>query len=146
MKRCFFSSRSIHPDDFNPTGKTFAELRQVNSRYFIQCDRGPVYQLLVDEVQVNESLKQLDSSGMDCTMNFDDCFVVNRILEKHLREPITSFVPMVSYELESDLTHPLMMSTSTESIYFQGTVGFEKIPLKPEYCGIKKVLNLVHCL
>lgn len=104
-----------------------------------------MYQILIDEVKVNDTMKQLDCSGMDGTLNFEDCVVVNRILEKHLREPITSFVPLTSYELGSDLSYPLMMSTSAESIYFQGADGFEKIPLKPEYCGIRKVLNLVHC-
>lgn len=138
-------SLGIHPDDCNPAGNTFVEIRQVNGTYYVQCNRGPVYQILIDESKVNDTMKQLDCSGMDGTLNFEDCVVVNRILEKHLREPITSFVPMTSYELGSDLSYPLMMSTSAESIYFQGAEGFEKIPLKPEYCGIRKVLNLVHC-
>ncbi|XP_058835892.1 kinetochore-associated protein 1 [Topomyia yanbarensis] len=135
---------STHPDDYN-TGRTFAEIRYMNGSYFVQCSRGPVYQIIIDEVKVNESLKQLDTSNMDNTLNFDDCIVIDRVFEKHLREIITSFVPMVSYNLENNVAYTSVMSTSNESVYFQRSNSFSKVLLKPEYSGMKKVFNLFGC-
>ncbi|XP_055536663.1 uncharacterized protein LOC129725174 [Wyeomyia smithii] len=138
-------SLPIKSEDYNPDN-TFTEIRQMNGNYFVQCSRGPVYHIILDENRISESLKQLDSSNMNNTLNFDDCVIVNRIMEKHLREVVTSFVPMVSYDLGSDETSPSIICTSNESVYFQRTNAFEKFPIKPEYRGIKKLFNFVHCL
>ncbi|XP_058462913.1 uncharacterized protein LOC131437527 [Malaya genurostris] len=135
---------SIHPDDYN-ANRTFAEIRHLNGSYFVQCCRGPVYQIVIDEGKLNESLKQLDISNMDNALNFDECIAIDRVFEKHFREISTAFVPIVRYDPEHDSPYTAFLSTSNESIYYQSKNCFEKFSLKPDYSGIKKVSNIGGC-
>ncbi|XP_052860385.1 kinetochore-associated protein 1 [Anopheles cruzii] len=136
-------SFQIDPSDAgNADGRCFAGISdEGNGSYVIQTARGSLYRVAVEEAKIAEYIAKTNLEQESWTGAFPDCASCDRLLGKQFRDPISCFILV---RREESSPYPLIVAANTDMLCFYRGDFVEKVQLKPEYDGVKKMYTLMN--
>ncbi|XP_053669915.1 kinetochore-associated protein 1 [Anopheles nili] len=129
----------IQPADVGTDGPCFVGIfDEGNGNFLLQTSRGSVYRVTMNE----EKIIALIASGNEQQVQeqMPQYGLCERVIGKQFKDRIGCFIPV---KKESNV--PLIAAASMDTIFFFREDKVEKIELKPEYKGVKKMFSLMNC-
>ncbi|XP_058065571.1 kinetochore-associated protein 1 [Anopheles bellator] len=136
-------SFQIDPSDAgNADGRCFAGISdEGNGNYVIQTARGSLYRVVVKEAKIEEHIAKINLEQESWSGAFPNCTSCDRLLGKQFLDPINCFILV---RREESSPNPLIVAANTEMLCFYRGDNVEKVQLKPEYDGVKKMYTLMN--